>query len=766
MRFMSAQRSLVIMGWALLLLLLNACQPTRRLAPGEQLFVGADIKFPKPNNKLNKRGRLKDELLLQVRPQANSPLSLWIHNLLKDPGKKKGFRYWLKYKLGKAPVLFQYEVAKRNGLVMEKYLNDQGYLDVRVQLDTIQGKQRVKSIYSIRANKRYRLRKIHWPDGDFTLDSLSRKHKDESKIKEGRYYNVDDLRKERQRLSLIATQSGYYGINQNDLYYYVDTSQGTDSLDLYVRWKPKENDVRMHPHRLGQTTVYATYSLLDDENQEIDTIQYDQLNIIEDHYFVHEKLLREAIQGRPGDLYDGRLQSSTTRYLQNLGIYKFINVRSTVRRDSGNYYLDRRFYLTPAQVRDLRFDFETNTRSGSYLGILAATSYSNKNWLGGAEQMSLNLSVGGETQVGNTNQFINTLELSAGASMSRPGILAPFKIRKIYREYVARTRLNLTETFQIRSGFFNSNRLSASLSYDWRTNQRLQHVFTPLSIQQNITFNIDPDFQRELDEDVRLRNSLEDVLIPSGQYRLVFSSQEIGKMRPYVFFSGSAELAGNIAYGIARLSKGALSRPYNILGQSFSQFLKMTADLRYYLQRRKRSWAFRIAGGLIAAYGNSEVAPYSKQFFIGGSNSLRAFRLRQLGPGNFVNPSTEASTFFDQTGDIKLEANVEYRFDIASYFEGAVFLDAGNIWLLNESIGENQEGEFQFNRFYREIALGSGLGLRIDLNLFIIRLDAAFPIHRPIADGGFEWTFGKLDLLSKSWRQDNLVWHLAIGYPF
>lgn len=745
------------------LILLSACAPTRRLSSGQQLFEGAEIQLAKPTAVVNKKG-LKEEMLSLIRPPSNNTFKLWIFNLVSEPKKPKGFKYWLKYKVGEPPVLFDLATANRNRLVLEKYLQENGYLNATVRMDTVNQPQKVKVIYQIQADRLYRINHIYLPKSSSALDQLARENQQGSFLKEKQVYHAEDLRSERSRLAVLATQNGYFGVNENDLYFYIDTTKHLDSLDLYVQWKPAADSTGLQKYLLGQTSVYPDYSLIDSSALRKDTILHENLRIIENAHFFRESLFSKAIRGQTGALYDGRLQTSTLNYLQDLDVFKFINLHTEKRQENGQYFLDRAFYLTPASFRDIRFDFEANTRSGSYFGLLAAVNYSDKNWLGGAEHLALNLSIGGETQIGSGTSLINTLEITAGASLAVPRLLLPFATPQLYRNYVARTRFNLSNAYQIRNGFFTINRLTANMAYDWRSNRYLRHVWTPFSISQSQTFNIDPAFQLVLDQNSRLKNSLENTFILGGQYQITYSDQDLSKIRPYFFFSGSVGLAGNIPALLAG-SLTTMDKPYRVLGSPFSQFFKLYFDARYYLERRKRSWAFRLATGFIAPYGNASTAPYSEQFFIGGSTSLRAFYLRALGPGSYVNPDRTPTSFFDQTGDIKLELNAEYRFDLAAYFKGALFVDAGNIWLINQTIGD-QQGRFNFNTFYNEIAVGTGIGLRIDFNYFVIRLDTAFPIRKPILNKGFAWTLNQLDFLDKNWRSENLVWHLALGYPF
>ncbi len=748
----------------LVVVLLGACTPARHLKQGSKLFEGSTVTLAKPNAIQNKKA-LKEELVYQVRPKANSPFRLWIFNQLKEPKKQKGLKYLLKYKIGEPPVIFDYKLSNRSKLVMEKYLSDNGYLNARVNLDTIDKLKSVQTVYTVFAPKRYRIREIILPSGNTVLDTLTRNNQQQSFLKKGSIYRTRNLDAERTRLVNIATRNGYFGLTQNDIYYYVDTTQHPEMVDIYLEWKRSGEEEDIKQYKLGTTTVFATHALTNIADQSPDTIRYSDLTIIENYYFLKNQLLYRAISGRQGDLYNGQQQLGNINYLQNLEVYKLINLRYQQRAIGDQLFLDRYFYLMPAQVRDLRFDFETNTRSGSFLGISTSVNYAHKNWLGGAERLDLSFSVGGETQLGNTTKFINTLLISATASISLPKLLVPFKIKRLYKDAVPRTRFTLSDAYQIRNGFFTTNTLTAEATYDWRSSKKWQHLFTPVSIIQTNTFNITEAFQTELDADRRLRESFDNILIPGGSYQFIHSTQEIQKIQPYYSWSGTFELAGNIPDLVTKTLNPNQSE-YTILGVPFAQFVRLYTDFRYYHQRRSHTWAFRLGTGMITAYGNSTVAPYAKQFYIGGSNSLRAFRLRELGPGSYINPAANNQNFFDQTGDIKIEFNAEYRFNIASYLKGAAFIDAGNIWLIKDTIGANADGKFSPSTFYKEIAVGTGIGLRVDFEYFVIRLDGAFPIRKPVEDTGFQWTFDQLNFASASWRSQNIVFHLAIGYPF
>ena len=249
-------------------------------------------------------------------------------------------------------------------------------------------------------------------------------------------------------------------------------------------------------------------------------------------------------------------------------------------------------------------------------------------------------------------------------------------------------------------------------------------------------------------------------------YNYTFSTQTPNPEIPYFYMRTGFETSGNVANLIIKNFSNSQSRPYKVFGAPFSQFIRLDADLRHYWPQKKGVIAARFVGGVGVPYGNSEVLPYIKQYFIGGPSSIRAFQFRALGPGSFVPPESEDNNFIEQTGDMRLEANVEYRFPIFSYFKGALFVDAGNIWLMNDIEENAPEGVFKFDRFYKEIAVGTGLGLRFDLNFLVIRLDVATPLRKPYLEEGNRWVFSDIDFTSKAWRKKKYPMELRHWIPF
>ena len=313
-------------------------------------------------------------------------------------------------------------------------------------------------------------------------------------------------------------------------------------------------------------------------------------------------------------------------------------------------------------------------------------------------------------------------------------------------------------TFQKRIEFYTINTIQFQFGYNWRETRRVRHELYPIALNRVRITDRQSAFEDLLAQDPRLARSFDNVFIAGVKYAYILSNQEPDSQKDFFFFRMDLRNSENLFFLFTD----------EISGLPVSQFFKFNTDFRYNFLFRNTKLVTRFVTGGGFAYDKSEVLPYSEQFFVGGSNSMRSFRLRGLGPGSFVDdtPDNDAiqNQFIDQTGDLRLEWNVEYRFPIFSYLKGAVFTDFGNIWLTKSD--NRPEGVFDWNRFYKEIAVGTGLGFRLDFEYFVIRLDAAFALRKPVLNEGFQWTFDRLQFGQKDWRKDNLIWNVGIGYPF
>lgn len=752
--------------------LLAACSMTKSLKEGERLHAETNFKFANPS-KVNKRSKLEFELASIARPNPATGIEKWqvgIYNTFNKKGKEKGLSAWIQKTFGRPPVIYSQSLAEQSRLVMEKHLHDKGYFSSDITMDTSVNGKKITVNYTITSRGQYFIRQIFRPADTLRLTKILSENQKESLLKENQAYDLLELTNERIRLADIANNHGFYEVNKDNFYYFVDTNLVDLQADVYLRLKQTGDSSLYQVYYLDDAWVFPNYSLQSDTTSPaLDTFNYGKLHIVQTKKVLRPSVLKRLIWQDNPAVFSKKEQANTISRLLNLGIYKFSNIRFEKEMRQDSHFLDRMVYLTPGLMHDFGVELQLNSRSGNFLGTEVSGNYSHKNLFHGAELLNINLNAGVETNVGaNAGSFINTLNVGGNISLGLPGIYAPFINRdRVRGEALPRTSFSIGDDYQQRAGFFTVNSFNFSAGYSWK-HAGWQHQFSPLFVNLVNTLKTSDELQTLLDQNRRLRISFENILILGINHKVSISNQTTSRTGNYFYWSGGFELAGNLLDLLTGLS-GA-ERPREVLGIGYSQYAKLDSDFRQYIPLRKGKLAGRFNFGIGYPYGNAEVLPYIKQYFAGGASSIRAFRIRTLGPGSFETKLDDSgSNFVDQTGDLKIELNFEYRFPLFSYLKGALFMDAGNIWLVRGDADEStpeKEGLFMFDQFYNQIAVGTGFGLRLDFNVAVIRLDWAFPLRKPSLPQQERWRFSEIDPLSRSWRKDNIVWNIAIGYPF
>ncbi|MCO6480052.1 MAG: BamA/TamA family outer membrane protein [Phaeodactylibacter sp.] len=750
----------------------TACNPTRRIQEGQLFYLGASVEFTGAPPARQKQ--LETELLEMARPAPNEKFlglypQLGIYNLFAN--KKKGIGKWLREKLGKPPVVYQPGPVESSHLRMEKYLKDNGYLQAAIRYDTTAKNKKVKVNYSVNAGARYTIGMVDWPqDSALTpIQGLLEREKLKSLLKVGEPYQLSQLETERNRLAQAGVERGFFQLSNENFYYYLDSTLARNQVGLYLRVAPPQGETRFRRHYIGETTVHPTY-LLEEERSDIetDTFNLEEFRFIQSQEFIRFPVLRRMILQREGDLYIHSLQQKSINRLLSLGPFKFVNLKYDLREEQDSLFLDRRFFLTPALTQDFSAELEASSLESNSLGSALNINYTHRNFLGGAERLSVNLSTGILTQLGSDVRFINSVDLSLEGSLSFPSLLVPFGLIPAERSWQARSTASLGGEFERRTAQYTLQSFRGQFAYQWQPGRLHQHSLSPLQLTWVNTRNTSAAFEERLAANPRLRSSFGNYFIASIAYQYEYTEQKPQQREDYFFMQGRAEAAGNLSYALSSALDPAQEGPYKFFGTPFAQFFRLEADVRYHDYLSHGSWIARANIGAALPYGNSGAIPYIRQFFVGGANSIRAFRLRELGPGGITDGFTAEQGISDQTGDIKLEFNAEYRFPLFSYLKGAVFVDAGNIWLVKSQSdnGANNRGIFEWDNFYNQLAVGAGAGIRLDITYFVLRLDLAFPLRRPFPGEGFRWVLDEIDLGARQWRQDNLVLNLALGYPF
>ncbi len=455
----------------------------------------------------------------------------------------------------------------------------------------------------------------------------------------------------------------------------------------------------------------------------------------------------------------------------NLGVFKFVNIRFDEVDSSGIPRLDVRVFVTPVLLKNIRLELQGVSKSNDLAGPVFNSSFRNRNLFRGAENFTLSLETGFETPLSGTAAGLNSYEVGARAVLELPEFVTPFALEDVSTRFVPKTRIELGTRLLDRLQYFQMLSLDASFGYDWKETLTKEHVLNPVSFTLVHLAKRTPLFSALLTANPFLRRSYEEQFILGPNYTFTYNDQLESDRKNHLYFKGGIDLSGNLLYLAQSLFAGRKAgpdNPFKIFGTPYSQYARFDIDLRHYYHSTDQATtiASRLVAGVGLAYGNSSTMPYVKQFYIGGANSVRAFNARSLGPGSYKTPdSLAANGFFDEAGDIKLEANIEYRFPLVSILHGALFLDAGNIWLARDD-PTRPGAKFSGKTFLDEIAVGTGLGLRVDLSFFVLRFDLAFPLRIPYLPEGERWVARQIAFGDPGWRKNNFVFNIAIGYPY
>ena len=770
--FLHPRATLLLLGIGLAL---SSCQVNKYLQPDDQIFGGAKIVLAE-GSRFEKPIRVRNALRELVQQDVNSNLGLWAHYALANPDKEKGLRNRLKKRFGQTPVFYEEIEMYRSSQLMRKYLRDIGHFHSEVAFDTIQGMNRVDVVFKVHSEGRFRIRNLTYPKDSTHITQSIRSSLPQSLLRAGDYYQISNLAGERERITEKANNEGYFDFTENDVFYFVDTNV-VDTLprrlDIWLRLKTRERDLGFKQYHIGKTYIYPNYDLSRAGSIILtDTLVFDDISILQNTEIIKPRTLLESVVQQEGDLYSKERQRATSNHFLDLGIYKFVNFKYRRREQDSIHYLDRYLYLTPGRVQNVGAEIGGTTRPGFY-GLTIKGSYTHKNIFHGAEQLDLSLSTGfengGRLLVGDDTLKNNLVEFTARADLSIPRFVIPFvKVKKSSAFHIPRTRISLLANFQRRRRLFTLASFRASLGYDWEETRRKRHQIKLLSINLVDLSGTTQAFENYLSENPILNRSFSDQFILGPSYAYTYTNQEVNKKKNYFFLLGQLETSGNLSYLIADLTKSNAVQPYKIFGTQFSQFTKFDLDLRYNWVRQQSSIVVRFSPGLGIPYLNSEIVPYVKQYYLGGANSLRGFPIRGVLGSFRADEQTEvAQSSFDQTGEIKLEFNGEYRFDLIRdfYLKGALFMDIGNVWLLDpQNLETDQRKVFHGGRFLNELAVGAGVGLRFDIQFIVLRFDAALPFRKPYLPIGQRWTFS--DLGTAGWIRENLAFNIALGYPF
>lgn len=747
-----------------LVLAMSGCSVTKTVPQGDRLYLGADIVWK--GDKQPDRQDLEAGMDDRVSPKPNArvlgiPVRLMLYNLGHKP-KGKGLNYLLREKWGRPPVLASQAHPDYTRKLLESYVEDNGFFQAAVagRLDTV-GSRKARATYTVTPGTRYYIDSVSYQTDTTTrLGALINRGARFSFLHPGKPYSLETIKEERSHIANHLKNQGYYYFTPDDLIVLVDSSH-KGKVHLMVRVKDSIRRSAVMAYRLRHVRLYPNYDLKDTSALTKTGVMYKDLEIVDPDSLFKPYLFDRSVFLRPDSLYRIRYHTNTLSRLMNLGTFKFVTSRFTRVRDTTGL-LDVQLLMTPYPKHALQFDLTGNSRSNNYVGSQISISAKNRNWLRAADLLEMNVSGGFETQVGGKRQIADdAYNLSGGISVTIPKFYVPgFHIRPS-TGYVPRTKIGVNYEYLRNPGLYTLNGFNFQFGYQWKQSRYLTHTLNPVDISYVLPSHTTAAFDSLIAVDPAQREAIQKQFILGTDYTITFSNQQAHRTHTY-YASGNIDVAGNLA-GLV-IGGGGSPGGKQLFGTTFAQYLRLSADIRDYWQvNRNDQWVNRVFAGYGMPYGNSTSLPFVKQFFNGGSNSLRGFRARTLGPGTY--DSTENKYLANEAGDIKVEFNSEFRAKLFGIVNGAVFFDAGNIWL-NRSDPNRPGGEFHFSNFMSQMAADAGVGLRIDASILIVRFDLAFPLREPYLPEGERWVIRDIDFGSSTWRKNNLILNIAIGYPF
>lgn len=755
-----------------LLLMISSCSNLRYLDEGQKLFTGSDITLTS-DEKIENKGTVTSELDNVIRPKPNERIlawrpRLWLYNVTGNE-PKFGPVKWIKNTLGRPPVLWENFDGKRSAELMENRLFNMGFFDARVTFTPNEKKKKASADFEVQLLKPYTINEIRLVEEENELTGKINTFLEDTPMKEGDTYDLEDLKAERERIATALRDQGYFYFHPDHLIFRGDTTNGNRTISLQLAVKPEIPSNARSPHRIRSVSINVDQPT----NTDSRVSPGDSLRLSEGKLLLRNKnnirpaTLNRAVFFEPDSLYNLHQHDLTINHLMGLGIFKFVNIRFSEAENQEKPALDVNVLLTPADKKSISTELKGTSKSNDFAGFGLNLSFTNRNFLGGAENFNIKLNGAYEFLVGAEN-YTSTSEAGVTTELTIPRFIAPFADKLAAPAFIPKTKISLSFDVQNRSDAFNLASFKSEFGYLWNANRIVRHRFNPVVFNIFSLGSISPRLRSVFNEETFLRRGLFEQFIFGSEYTFLYNSQLLDERKNYWYLQYNIDLSGNLLHLLFKelnLAEPDQQGAYSLWGQNFSQFSKTDFDLRFYHDiSPKQRLVTRLAAGIGLPYGNSESLPWVKLFTAGGSNSIRAFQPRSLGPGTFYPETDEPYSFnIHQTGEIKLEFNLEYRFDLSRIIKGALFADAGNIW--NTSERENAPGGvFKSNEFLNQIALGTGAGLRLDFTFFILRFDLAFPLAVPY-DNSTTY-FQEINFGSGKWRKDNLILNLAIGYPF
>lgn len=740
----------------------TSCTGLKHATEERPMFTGYTVQWTDAPADDAKEAMLELEAVVTPTPN-NSFLGLRptvaLHNMVREPKRPKGLRHLLRNKIGNPGVYLEEVPLDDITHALENRMHNRGHFGATAKHEVQRKGRQATVTWTVTPGPVHRIRSIRMGDPNGTgLDSALAAQRNALQLSAGAPYHLARLTAERERISDRLRDQGWFRLRADDLVWAADTSVGDHGADLHLRVKPNTSASKRMAYTLGRVTVHGDR---DDVLPPSDTTLVEGLHYVNYLGMYRPEIIARSVYLRPGDNYSLRRADLTQRHLTSFGVFR--NVFINFIDDSATQgVLNAELLLLPQKRFSLFSELNTISKSNNFAGPGIKVGFRDRDLFRGAEQFTIDLNTRFETQIAGEGLGTNAYEISAKAGLSIPRmLLLPFL--RSARSSVPQTNIELGYGLFRRVNLYGLESANTGIGYTWREDRRTWHDLRLLDVSFNNLYYTSEVFEEFLDENPAIRRSFDEQFIIGFGYTWTRSTKRSNTQRNWAVLTLGGDEGGLLTSAVFRGVEGP--RPeegYTMFGERYSQFVRVRPELRLFrtVGRGSDVIAFRLLAHAAYAYGNSSTVPYVKQFFAGGPNSLRGFGARSVGPGSYQGADVE-NLLIDQVGDLRFEANLEYRFTLTGMFKAAVFADAGNVWLIEDD-PQRPGGQFVASEFLRELAVDAGFGLRIDPEVIVVRLDLAAPLRRPDLPRGDRWVFDDLD---GRWRQ-NFILNIAIGYPF
>ena len=755
-----------------------SCSPVKFVP--EDKYLISKVKVEVDNQNMNKESA---KSLIKQKENYKILGFLKFHLLLYNLSSKKKTDDWLK-RIGEPPQIYDEDLSKRSEDQLKEYAYSKGYFRASVSSDVSYKEKKRKIVinYRLKTGEQYIIRGINYQIRDSSLQTLYFNSALKSEINEGDAFDIEAIEKHQLNIVKLYRDNGYFYFSKDDVKFIADSSVHEKQVFVDLLIRPAKNS------QIDSAKVFQPFYLnnffisvlpgnspvtvgRDSVGVFSDTITWDNFTLYQTKQVTYPPaLFNWTMRLNKGMLYRNAEVESAFNAFSRLRQFRFVDIQfREVNSANDTNLLDTYIRLAPLNKQATSFDIEGTNTSGNF-GIAGNVTYTHRNLFRGAEVFQLSF-LGGIERIEQLNNgvpnYFNTREFGVESSLMIPKLLGPGNFISDFERFLPKTVITLGYNYQKRPEYTRTIS-TLKFGYDWKSTEFLRHAWNLLDYNKVNVYDYDPKFIDGI-QDLYIKSSFTDHLIFAMNYSFIFSNQRLNTIKDYTYVRFNIESSGNLLWVLSKITNrnkfqavdslgNFQSGYYKVFDTRFAQYVK--SDIEYsrgFSIDKFNSVVTRAFFGIGLPYGNFDVLPFEKKYFSGGANGIRAWPVRSLGPGTYKASPEE---YPNQTADIKLEANLEYRFHLISFIEGTLFLDAGNIWAINEK--DNRSGaQFRLNQFYRQIAFGTGTGLRFDMSYFILRLDLGMKLRDPSETKNKGWIPGNRPYTSRDFN-----FTFAIGYPF